>query len=407
MSFAVCRMAKMKSHDLKGIQFHNQRERESKTNVDINKELSKENYDLVNNGNINYNERVKQIIESQKIGTRKTRKDAVLVNEFVLTSDRSFFDGMDKSEQQRFFKESYKVFAERYGQQNIAYATVHLDEHTPHMHLGVVPMRDGKLQGKNIFNRQELLWLQEEYPKHLQGSGFDIERGEQGSDREHLETQKFKLQAVERDLAEVEKLLEKKDDEFEKLGAEFNKSLDIIKNTNEKVPYLKKETEIVRSGLMKSEERETGNYILSPEHMKDLAIKVNAAAKIQKDYERLKNTDFVKENRSIRSVAGKALKENDKLKKENSDLLKENNLLNKQVNHLKAEINLIYQGAKEFVKERTSGLQSFRDVFKDLMGKVKEKTSQAYEKLNIKPQASEFEKIYRHEQKRGSNDLEI
>ena len=73
---------KMKSHDLKGIQFHNQRERESKTNSDIDKERSNENYDLVNDENINYNERVKEIIESQKTGTRKTRKDAVLVNEF-------------------------------------------------------------------------------------------------------------------------------------------------------------------------------------------------------------------------------------------------------------------------------------------------------------------------------------
>lgn len=40
MSFAVVRMQKMKSHDLKGIQFHNQRERESKTNPDIDKTRS-------------------------------------------------------------------------------------------------------------------------------------------------------------------------------------------------------------------------------------------------------------------------------------------------------------------------------------------------------------------------------
>ncbi|WP_201024470.1 plasmid recombination protein, partial [Sporosarcina koreensis] len=40
MSYAVCRMQKMKYHDLKGIQFHNQRERESKTNPDIDKDKS-------------------------------------------------------------------------------------------------------------------------------------------------------------------------------------------------------------------------------------------------------------------------------------------------------------------------------------------------------------------------------
>src|SRR5699024_11617836 len=71
----------------------------------------------------------------------------------------------DPGEQKRFFEESYKLFSERYGKQNIAYATVHNDEQTPHMHLGVVPMRDGKLQGKNVFNRQELLWLQDKFPE--------------------------------------------------------------------------------------------------------------------------------------------------------------------------------------------------------------------------------------------------
>lgn len=163
MSYAVVRMQKMKSHDLKGIQFHNQRERESRTNSDIDKERSHENYDLVNDEPIDYNERVKEIIESQKVGTRKTRKDAVLVNELLVTSDRYFFERLEPDEQKRFFEESYKLFSERYGGQNIAYATVHMDEKTPHMHVGVVPMRDGKLQGKNVFNRQELLWLQDKF----------------------------------------------------------------------------------------------------------------------------------------------------------------------------------------------------------------------------------------------------
>src|SRR5699024_10481614 len=90
--------------------------------------------------------------------------------------------------------------------QNIAYATVHVDEKTPHMHLGVVPMRDGKLQGKNVFNRQELLWQQDKFPEHMQKLGFDLQRGEEGSDREHIETSKLKKQTLEKviDLRESE-----------------------------------------------------------------------------------------------------------------------------------------------------------------------------------------------------------
>ncbi|HDA7912550.1 TPA: plasmid recombination protein, partial [Staphylococcus aureus] len=192
MSYAVCRMQKVKSAGLKGIQFHNQRERKSRTNDDIDHERTRENYDLKNDKNIDYNERVKEIIESQKTGTRKTRKDAVLVNELLVTSDRDFFEQLDPGEQKRFFEESYKLFSERYGKQNIAYATVHNDEQTPHMHLGVVPMRDGKLQGKNVFNRQELLWLQDKFPEHMKKQGFELKRGERGSDRKHIETAKFK-----------------------------------------------------------------------------------------------------------------------------------------------------------------------------------------------------------------------
>ena len=153
MSYAVVHMQKIKSPALKGIQFHHQRERDSKTNPDIDEERTNENYDLVNGENIDFNVRVKEIIESQKTGTRKTRKDAVLVNELLVTSDREFFERLDPAEQNRFFEKSYDLLSERYGKQNIAYAMIHNDEKTLHMHLGVVPMRDGRLAIVSLQNR--------------------------------------------------------------------------------------------------------------------------------------------------------------------------------------------------------------------------------------------------------------
>src|SRR5699024_12229005 len=101
MSYAVCRMQKVKSAGLKGMQFHNQRERESRTNEDIDRERTHENYDLQNDENINYNERVKDIIDSQKTDKRKTRKDDVHVNELLVTSDRDLFKRLDTREQKR------------------------------------------------------------------------------------------------------------------------------------------------------------------------------------------------------------------------------------------------------------------------------------------------------------------
>src|SRR5699024_8387844 len=93
-------------------------------------------------------------------------------------------------------------------------ATVHNDEQTPHMHLGVVPMRDGKLQGKNVFNRQELLWLQDKFPEHMKKQGFELKRGERGSDRKHIETAKFKKQTLEKEIDFLEIYLAVKKDEW-------------------------------------------------------------------------------------------------------------------------------------------------------------------------------------------------
>src|SRR5699024_9612068 len=144
----------------------------------------------------------------------KTRKDAVLVNELLVTSDRDFFERLVPGEQKRFFEESYKLFSERYGKQNIAYATVHNDEQTPHMHLGVVPMRDGKLQGNNLFNHHEIIRLQDKFPEHMKKHGFKLKRDERGSDCKHILTAKFKKQTLEKEIENLEKKLAVKKEEW-------------------------------------------------------------------------------------------------------------------------------------------------------------------------------------------------
>lgn len=382
MSYAVARMQKMKSPDLKGIQFHNQRERKSLTNEDINEERSYENYDLKNDENINYNERVKEIIESQKVGTRKTRKDAVLVNELLITSDRDFFENLNEIDQRRFFDESYKLFSERYGKQNIAYATVHNDEKTPHMHLGVVPMREGKLQGKNVFNRQELLWLQDKFPKHMQELGFELKRGEKGSDREHIETAKFKKQTLEKEITSLEKDLslkrnevnayvEKIDVDIEVKAKKHYKNVEV--STGEKSIFGKEKTEIKK--------KETDNVIVSKKDYKKL---VSAA----KENEHLKKqvTEFA--NADIYKLYDKERKQKELIKDKHSDLVQrfnsnvndynelveENSSLKSKISDLKHEIGSIYKSTKEFLKERTDSLKAFKSVFNDLVTKVKEKS---------------------------------
>src|SRR5699024_12529045 len=103
MSYAVCRMQKVKSAGLKGMQFHNQRERKRRTNDDVDHERTRENHDLQKDKNIDYNERVKEIIESQKTGTRKTKKDAVLVSEVPVTTKREMSDQSETGIKKRIY----------------------------------------------------------------------------------------------------------------------------------------------------------------------------------------------------------------------------------------------------------------------------------------------------------------
>ena len=391
MSYAVVRMQKMKAHDLKGIQFHNQRERESRTNSDIDKERSHENYDLVHDGKIDYNEHVKEIIESQKTGTRKTRKDAVLVNELLVTSDKDFFDRLDPAEQKRFFEESYKLFSERYGGQNIAYATVHMDEKTPHMHVGVVPMRDGKLQGKNVFNRQELLWLQDKFPEHMQKLGFDLERGEKGSTREHLETREFKKQTLEKEIDFLEKNLQEKKNELLALNEKVPNEIKVQAKREFKQIEVKSEEKNFL-GIPKKELKKTptGNVIVPEQEFKNLVHAAKENKRLKGNMEKILNTDLAKENKALGQKLRVVYKEweteanaNKKLRQENMQLLRENSKLNSHISDLKREIGSIYKSTKEFLKARTSDLKTFKSLFNDLVGKVKEKSPKGeFERLN-------------------------
>lgn len=189
MSKLVARMEKMKAGNLGGIQRHNQRETTNHSNKEIDVERSHLNYDLVNQESINYQKRIFKIIDEQRVSERAVRKDAVLVDEWIITSDKSFFETADS---RKFFEDSLTYFSDRCGSQNIAYATVHMDETTPHMHLGIVPMTEGRLSSKQVFSRQALKEIQEELPGYLQSQGHAIERGLKGSEQKHLTVEEYK-----------------------------------------------------------------------------------------------------------------------------------------------------------------------------------------------------------------------
>lgn len=200
--------------DVKGIQIHNQREKESHTNLDIEKEQSHLNYDLHNDQYIDYLKTIKEKIEQNVETNRAIRKDAVVMCEFVVTSDRGFFERLSEENpdfQKEFFEEAYNFLKERYGEQNIIHAMVHLDEKTPHMHVGMVPVtEENKLSAKQIFNRKELVSLQDDFHAHMVEKGFDLERGV-SSDKKHIETTRFKALTAKEEVQMLQDTLAEKE----------------------------------------------------------------------------------------------------------------------------------------------------------------------------------------------------
>ncbi|MEJ7552907.1 MobV family relaxase, partial [Staphylococcus hominis] len=170
MSYSIIRIAKVKSNtNTTGIQRHVQRENKNYENMDIDLEKSYLNYDLVNQKKQNFNELINKKIEENYTGKRKIRKDAVKHIDGLITSDNDFFNHQSLEDTQKFFEHA-KIFLEQeYGKDNLLYATVHMDEKTPHMHFGIVPItQDGRLSAKDVVgNKKALTQFQDRFNQYI------------------------------------------------------------------------------------------------------------------------------------------------------------------------------------------------------------------------------------------------
>lgn len=233
----VARMEKMKSDNLVGCGNHNMRLTKGHSNPDIDVELSYLNYDLVGVTN-SYKVDIEAYINENKSTNRAVRKDAVLVNEWIITSDKSFFDKLSSEETKRYFETAVDYFAEKFGRENIRYAQVHLDERTPHMHMGVVPFtQDWKLSAKTVFGKETLKKIQDELPRYLQERGFDIERGRENSKAKHLDTAEFK--ELQKDLEKITSEVKNLDKEKSAVVTETSKVKQELNDLKEKLKVTK------------------------------------------------------------------------------------------------------------------------------------------------------------------------
>lgn len=159
------------------------------------------NYNIIKRQR-SYTQFINDKIEALDLPT-KVRKDAVLMCSFVVGSDREFFSRLSPSEQQQFFVDCTRFFADRYDEENIISAVVHLDETTPHLHLNLIPIADGRLCAKTLFDRKELQNLQTDFHSVV-GKKWNLQRGKEGSTAKHLDTAAYKLKKISEETAAAE-----------------------------------------------------------------------------------------------------------------------------------------------------------------------------------------------------------
>lgn len=310
-------MEKMKSDNLVGIGNHNQRRFSNHSNKDIDVSKSHLNYDILDKVK-SYKTDIEGYINANKSSKRAVRKDAVLVCEWIITSDSDFFESMSPADTREYFQTAIDFFAERYGSKNLMYAQVHLDERTPHMHLGIVPFdKDNKLTAKTMFDREALQDIQNELPRYMNERGFKVERGRAGSEAKHLTVQEYK---------DVQKEIKKQ-----------SEVLDGVKKELESVKNVTRTKDFLDELDSKSKKTLLGND-----------VKIS-----QEDYQELKEQLL---------GADKSLLEMDKLKQHNQKLSRSIYDLRDELDDSKAYADRLYDknhSLKEQIKHLDSSLGDF------------------------------------------------
>ena len=201
MSYTIIKNTNYKMKNLAGIYRHNERKNTHYSNKDIIRQNSNKNYSI-KKPYTTYEKAFKELKKQYNLkGQIKSVSNVAC--EFIITSDKEFFNTIGENEMKRYFKTAYDFVAQykNLGEQYILSAKVHLDESTPHLHIVFIPVvhkkdKSGKeitkvacsefWKGKNSYEQ-----LQNSFYEYITERGFNLERGKT-KDTEHLSVEKYK-----------------------------------------------------------------------------------------------------------------------------------------------------------------------------------------------------------------------
>ena len=330
-----------------------------------------------------FQEAVNKYNEKQKRNDRKIKDYYDKIKKDTKTHEQrelvvAVGEGKDDPKYREAKKEALKQYAEAFQGRNPNLAVynmvLHDDEANPHLHINYVPNfessrgltrrvgMDRALQQQGVQGKgTELIanWRQLEtaYIESLAKEQIpNFERANVGSHK-YMKVRQYKEYAeavsnIENQITEISKRLPDSKITLKPKKKEIK---------TEVKPKLIGKPEII--------EKETGNYVFSPKQLEKVEELITAAVTVKKDYERLQNTDFVKENRELNRQVDSlydSLKESQKinleLKEENRKLNTEIGSLKTHIKDLKENIRVLYQQTKKAFKEK---FKVFRGIIKN------------------------------------------
>jgi len=393
------------------IERHNERLNKNYSNKDIDLSRSHLNYHMKQIQSETYHQEFERIrAEYNLLGNLRLtgEKQSNVMCEFLITSDKEFFDRLGEEKTKRFFSDAYDFIASKVGgEQFIVSAVVHMDETSPHLHVSYIPVIKGKDRKKNPClrincsefwkGRDSYSRLQDEYFDFISSRGYSLERGERGSTAEHLSVSEYKLKKTMEQISELTEQAAKiesvdniskknlplnmvamKKTDFETLTAAAKGYVSSKKAEAENVVLNDKCNSLEAKNLELKEE----NNILS-DNLKQLEMNFdNFAISVQSETE-LKDENFrLSKKIDIKSFQCNALE------KEKAELIEENKQLKSNA-----------EDKKEQIRSLNENLTAVQSALKALQDKY-DKVLKFIEKMQLKEKLEEFLKPVIHHKSR-------
>lgn len=330
--------------------------------------------------NTDPNEFITQRLSEIKV---QKRADVKVYCSWVLTVPQN----LPTEKHREFFESAYRFFSADYGAENIVMASVHLDETTPHMHLGFVPVvrekKNQKKLGQEKVSAKEL--LTRTYMKNLHKRlknvlerdlncrvDITIDLDDDAPKREYvpLATLKKQTEAEAKKLKETERKLA----ELEQTTADLA-AIDLIQP--KKVPL-------------------SSRVSVAPEEFETLSEQAKAYAVTKETLEK-RSKSLVAREKIVHSREA-LLDTSDHLRERNKTLTTENSLLRDQLSsekdkNIKLEAKIrgfaVYAKDRKLLEDTRAELEDTRSLL------AKEKEEHEKTKGKLQAQAERFEAVVR------------